>query len=165
MRNLAIALLAVVLAACPSKSPTPRDPITIGRTLGALSCTIAVAEKPEIKAPLALALAGVKTALESDSPSLSAISTALASVTDPKVRTYAGGTVALVLAIFPDLTPSADAALPQQARDAILAAIAACNPVLGVTTTTSTSSTTTTEPEPTSTSTAPEPSTTSTTTP
>lgn len=144
MRNLAIALLAVVLAACPSKSPTPRDPIAIGRTLGALSCTVAVSTHPEYKAPLALALAATKGALESDTPSLTAISTALSSVTDPKVRAYAGGVVAVVLAIFPDLTPSADAALPPQARDAILAAIAACNPVLGVTTTTSTSSTTST---------------------
>lgn len=147
LKGLVVFGVACGLAGCSLFEDGSRDPIAIGRTLGSLACTAAVIEKPGIKEPLAQALAVVKVALESESPSFTAINLALSKIEDDKVQTYARLTVSSVLALFPNLPGDADAKLPDQAKDALLAAIAGCNPVLGVTTTTSTSSSTSTTEE------------------
>lgn len=156
MRNLAIALLAVVLASCSSQSPTPRDPVAIGRTLGTLVCTGAILKEPGSKAPLAEALPIIQSALESDSPTQTGVDLAVAKIKDEKTRIVVSGVVASVLAIFPNLPANANAKLPDNVKEGLLAGIAGCGVVVGVTTTTtSTSSTTSTVPEPTTTSTVP----------
>jgi hypothetical protein len=140
-----IGMLCASAAGCALFEGGTRDPIAIGRAIGAVSCTVAVTEKPELKPVLAATFVDVLDVLNSPTPSLAAIGVALAKVEDPKVRAYASGTIAIVLAVFPNLPANADEALPTQAIDGLKAALVACGPIVGpAPTTTSTSSTTTT---------------------
>ena len=131
MRKILLAGLLVLSTGCALlNSSTPPDPIAVGRALGAISCTVAATEKPELKPALKAALDATFVVLNDPSPTLAAINTALTNVSDPKVRTYAAGTIAVVLALYSNLPAEADAALPPEVVDGLKAAIVACQPIV-----------------------------------
>ncbi len=138
------ALVAMLTSCSILTGDTPSDPVAIGRSLGAISCTVAVTEKPDVAPALAEAVDATLEVLNDPFPSVAAIRVGLQKITDPKARLYVAGTIELVLALFPDLSTNVNDALPLEAIDGLKAALVACQTIVAPTTTSTVATSTTT---------------------